>query len=95
MSTPTNIEKTNLEAHVEICAVRYHNLENKLETLEDRLDKHTESINERIDRIDSNINDIKDQLTAREVEKQGKNFSILASLVIALISAVLAYIFKK
>lgn len=39
MSTPTQIEKKNLEAHVEICAVRYANLETKLENLEHRMDK--------------------------------------------------------
>lgn len=39
VSTPTQIEKKNLEAHVEICAVRYGNLETKLENLEQRMDK--------------------------------------------------------
>jgi chromosome segregation ATPase len=39
MSTPTAIEKENLEAHVEICAVRYSNLESKLSNLEQRMDK--------------------------------------------------------
>ena len=37
MST-TEIEKKNLEAHVEICAERYKNLETKLENLEQRMD---------------------------------------------------------
>jgi hypothetical protein len=39
MSTPSEIEKQSLEAHVEICAVRYSNLETKLENLEHRMDK--------------------------------------------------------
>lgn len=39
MSTPSDIEKENLEAHVEICAVRYANLETKLSNLEQRMDK--------------------------------------------------------
>ena len=34
-----DIEKKSLEAHVEICAVRYSNLETKLENLESRMDK--------------------------------------------------------
>ena len=38
MST-TEIEKKSLEAHVEICAVRYSNLETKLEDLTHRIDK--------------------------------------------------------
>ena len=39
MSTPSDIEKKSLEAHVEICAVRYGALETKLTNLEQRMDK--------------------------------------------------------
>ena len=35
----TDIEKQNLEAHVELCAERYSALENKLINLETRIDK--------------------------------------------------------
>lgn len=38
MST-TDIEKKNLEAHVELCAERYDKLDNKLDNLESRMDK--------------------------------------------------------
>jgi chaperonin cofactor prefoldin len=34
-----DIEKKNLEAHVEICAVRYSNLETQLQNLENRMYK--------------------------------------------------------
>ncbi len=39
MSTPSDIEKKSLEAHVEICAVRYGALDTKLNNLEQRMDK--------------------------------------------------------
>ncbi len=39
MSSPTEIEKESLEAHVELCAIRYNNLETKLDNLEQRMDK--------------------------------------------------------
>jgi hypothetical protein len=35
----TQIEKKSLEAHVELCAERYTNLENKLNSLESRMEK--------------------------------------------------------
>ena len=38
MST-TDIEKKSLEAHVELCAERYENLDNKLNNFEKRMDK--------------------------------------------------------
>jgi hypothetical protein len=31
---PTDIEKENLESHVELCALRYQNLETRLATIE-------------------------------------------------------------
>jgi hypothetical protein len=34
MSGPTDIEKENLEAHVELCAERYKQLENRLSSIE-------------------------------------------------------------
>lgn len=43
MST-TDIEKENLEAHVEICAVRYGKLESKLEQVEKKVEKLEEHV---------------------------------------------------
>jgi hypothetical protein len=37
MSTPTDIEKENLEAHVELCAQRYDALENRLGSIEKKV----------------------------------------------------------
>lgn len=34
MPAPTEIEKENLEAHVELCAARYDNLEKRLSSIE-------------------------------------------------------------
>ena len=43
MST-TNIEKTNLEAHVELCAQRYDQIEIRLDTIETKVSKLQETI---------------------------------------------------
>lgn len=37
MSVPTDIEKENLEAHVELCAERYKQLENRLTSIETKV----------------------------------------------------------
>jgi predicted nuclease with TOPRIM domain len=34
-----DLEKQNLETHVELCALRYSNLENKLNNLEEKVEK--------------------------------------------------------
>jgi len=52
MSKTTDIEKKNLEAHVELCAERYAALENKLDNLDERMTV-----------IERHIVDIKDSIT--------------------------------
>lgn len=37
MSAPTDIEKENLEAHVELCAQRYDSLEKRLTSIEGKV----------------------------------------------------------
>jgi hypothetical protein len=37
MASPTNIEKESLEAHVELCAIRYSQLETRLENIETKV----------------------------------------------------------
>lgn len=49
----TDIEKQNLEAHVELCAERYASLDNKLSSLETRMDK-----------LETHLLDIKDSLSS-------------------------------
>lgn len=41
---PTDIEKTNLESHVEMCAIRYAELDNRLLTLEQKMSIVTKEI---------------------------------------------------
>jgi hypothetical protein len=42
----SNLEKTNLEAHVDLCAERYRNLDASLQRLESRLDNMQTVLNE-------------------------------------------------
>jgi hypothetical protein len=38
MSEPTDIEKTNLESHVELCALRYSALDGRLKNIEQKVE---------------------------------------------------------
>ena len=38
MSATTELEKTNLEAHVDLCAIRYEQLEGRLGKVETKID---------------------------------------------------------
>ena len=44
MSKPTEIEKENLEAHVELCAQRYDALETRLTSVEKKINTLQETI---------------------------------------------------
>jgi hypothetical protein len=43
---PTEIEKNNLESHVELCALRYQNLETRLSTIESKVVSLADKIQE-------------------------------------------------
>jgi len=83
MSTPTDIEKKNLEAHVEICAVRYANLETKLSNLEQRMDK-----------LEVYLVGIKDSLEAKFETRTNAVLGWAVRILGVLLAALLGYIGK-
>jgi chromosome segregation ATPase len=62
MSDPTDIEKKNLEAHVELCAERYRFLEEKLETVETKISDVNRSVDELSVMIAQTMNKRNDQI---------------------------------
>lgn len=81
MAKPTEIEKQNLEAHVEICAVRYANLENKLDNLENRMDK-----------LEGHLVDIKDSLTNKVAGQDKQTVSVLVSIFGVILAGLIGFI---
>ena len=80
MSTTTDIEKENLEAHVELCAERYKNLEQKL----DSLDKRMSTVEEHLLAIRNNIS----QKTGDNNNSDKTIITIGTAMVAALISTI-------
>jgi hypothetical protein len=81
MAKPSEIEKESLEAHVEICAVRYSNLETKLENLEHRMDK-----------LEGYLVGIKDSLDEK-LEGRGKqHVSVLVSILGVILAGLIGFI---
>lgn len=92
MSRPrssTDIEKENLEAHVELCAIRYNQLNEKLDSLDQRMhsvETHLLAIRETISQDH--------QAIARSTDKRflsigGGLLAILATSLIGLITVLL------
>lgn len=69
----TNIEKTNLEAHVELCAERYEKLESKLNAVE-----------KKVEQLETHIIDIK-QTLAGAGDKQSKQLIAIGTAVISVL----------
>ena len=81
MAKPAEIEKQSLEAHVEICAVRYANLETKLENLEHRMDK-----------LEGYLVSIKDSLDEKFEGRGKQNVSALVSILGVILAGLIGFI---
>ena len=84
MST-TEIEKKSLEAHVEICAERYKNLETKLENLEGRMD----GLDDRMDKFETHLVDIKNAVINKNEKQTDRTFAILMGVFGIVLTALL------
>lgn len=62
--TPTDLEKKSLEAHVDLCAQRYRFLEEKIETLEEKINDQGEVIREVHDMVQTMGEKRNDQVMA-------------------------------
>ena len=82
VTKPYDIERTSLEAHVDICAERYDKMENKMDTMELRLAK-----------VETIVSDIKNMLIEKETlaykKLVGLGIGIIGSLLTALLGLIL------
>jgi hypothetical protein len=85
-TTPTDIEKESLEAHVELCAQRYDSMKGNMERMEERLGN-----------LEVMVKQIKDMLVEKENQAYKKllgiGFTIIGSLLTTLIGLAL-YVMK-
>ena len=90
MST-TEIEKKNLEAHVEICAERYKNLETNFENIEQRMD----NLDDRMDKFEGHLVDIKNSLISNERNRNNQVIKYGITIIGVLTAAVIAFLSKR
>ena len=74
MSEPTEIEKKSLEAHVELCAERYRNLDERLATMDEKIS----IVGSLTEEIKDKINAMSEKNTDRLI---GWGVGIIAALV--------------
>ena len=86
MSSSTNIEKKNLEAHVELCAERYEALDTKLTNLDSRMTKLEQHIVDIKDTIANKTGGIDKQTITIGTTILGVMFTAIITLLIHLAS---------
>lgn len=86
MSKTTDIEKKNLEAHVELCAERYAALETKLDNMDERMTVIERHIAEIKDSITNETGGINKQTITIGTTILGVMFTAIITLLIHLAS---------
>jgi archaellum component FlaC len=87
MSEATDIEKKSLEAHVELCAERYNQLEQRFEHVDDKIDgleKLMREVHDMVARINEKRND---QLISWGI-------GIIGALIATTVYLTTTYVFK-
>ena len=82
MSDPTEIEKKNLEAHVELCAERYRYLEEKLERVENKISSLNTAVGEIRSMMHEMMNKRNDQLVNWGIGTIGTLIAVVGYLVV-------------
>jgi hypothetical protein len=75
----TEIEKKSLEAHVELCAERYSNLQDKLDSLESKVEK-----------LEGHIIFIKDSLAHSNERSNKQIITIGTSIFVAMLTGIIS-----
>ena len=83
----TLLERSNLEAHVDLCAQRYKELDERLNRVEHRLDSLITSVDERFDRMEHTLASINSKLEKSNSERNRQLITTAATVILTLLAA--------
>ena len=95
MSTPTDIEKKSLEAHVELCAERYKNLDDKLDTVEKRVAEVEHKLEAKITAVEQMLDEIKDMIVKMQHHRNNQLITWGSAVIASLISAIVFLVWRQ
>jgi hypothetical protein len=87
MSETTDLEKKSLEAHVDLCAQRYRFLEQKFQTVEEKITEQGTVIREVHDMVQNMADKRTDQI-------MGWGMGIIGALIATVAYLLMTYVFK-
>lgn len=88
MTATTEIEKKSLEAHVELCAERYKNLDNKLDTVEKRVGDVERKMESKMTTMETVLDEIKDMIVKMQHHRNNQLISWGIGIIATLLSIV-------
>lgn len=88
MTVATDIEKKNLEAHVELCAERYKNLDDKLDTVEKRVSDVEKKLDIKMRAVESVLDEIKTMIINMQQKRNNQLIGWGIGIITTLVSAV-------
>lgn len=88
MTVATDIEKKNLEAHVELCAERYKSLDDKLDTVEQRVSDVEKKLDIKMQAVESVLDEIKGMIMNMQQKRNNQLIGWGIGIITTLISTV-------
>lgn len=88
MTTTTDIEKKNLEAHVELCAERYKSLDNKLDSVERRVTQVEKKLDMKMHAVETVLDEIKEMIVSMQQKRNNQLISWGVGIITTLISII-------
>jgi len=81
-------EETNLAAHVEICAIRFKGIEQKMDSLERRLDKVEDTLSSLKTQSETGFNEIKVLIERNNANRQIQVIATFGTIITAILAFV-------
>jgi len=81
-------EEKDLATHVEICALRYQGIEEKMNALERRLDKVEDTLNTLKTQNEQNFSEIKVLIERQNSQRQTALITTIGSIVVAVVGVI-------
>lgn len=88
MTTTTDIEKKNLEAHVELCAERYKSLDGKLDSVERRVTDVEKKLDAKMNAVEAALDEIKSMIVAMQQKRNNQLISWGVGIITTLLSII-------
>ncbi len=88
MTTTTDIEKKNLEAHVELCAERYKSLDGKLDSVERRVTQVEKKLDMKMHAVETVLDEIKGMIVSMQQKRNNQLISWGVGIITTLVSII-------